>query len=71
MTTHPFHDEITLAETAEQLAKQALAQGLISSFVVRHFVDSKQFYIPNEQECEPLTPERAYLQLKQILQTST
>lgn len=67
MTTYSFHDEMTLAETAERLAKQALEQGLIASFVVRHFPDSKQFYIPNEREGEPLTPERAYLQLKRIL----
>jgi hypothetical protein len=67
METRAFYDEISLAETAESLAKKALKLGLISSFVVRHYPDSKQFFIPNEQSCEPLTPERAYLQLKRLV----
>ncbi len=67
METPSFHDEISLAETAESLAKQALDRGLIPSFVVRHFPDSKQFYIPNETTSEALTPEEAFLKLKRMI----
>jgi hypothetical protein len=42
--------------------------GLIHSFVVRYFSDSQQFYIPNETEAEPLTPEEAYLRLKKMVE---
>lgn len=67
MNQHPFHDEITLAEAAEDLGKQAMKLGLIPSFVVRHFPDSKQFYIPNETASQALTPEEAYLHLKKLV----
>ncbi len=70
MKKYQFHDEYTLAETAEELGKKALALGLIRSFVVRYFPDNRQFYIPNENESEPLTPERAYLQLKRLIENS-
>lgn len=64
-----FSDEITLAEQAENLGRQALKLGLISSFVVRHFPDSWEFYIPNEA-ATALTPEEAYLQLKKLVDQS-
>ncbi|GAB4383257.1 MAG: hypothetical protein Kow00121_44830 [Elainellaceae cyanobacterium] len=63
----PYHNELSLADTAEELGKQALQLGLIPSFVVRHFADSSQFYIPDEHH-EPLTPERAYMQLKTLIE---
>ncbi|PSB47458.1 hypothetical protein C7B79_15420 [Chroococcidiopsis cubana CCALA 043] len=69
MNQHLFHDEITLAEQAEELAKKAIKLGLIPSFVVRHFPDSWEFYIPNEKESAALTPEEAYLQLKKLTGT--
>lgn len=62
-----FHDEQTIAETAEMLGKQALQRGLIPSFTVHHFPDTKQFLIPTVQANEPLTPEQAYLHLKRLL----
>jgi hypothetical protein len=65
---HPFHDERSLSQVAEELGNEALALGLIPSFVVRHFPDSKQFYIPDENHSEPLTPEEAYLQLKKMVE---
>lgn len=68
MTKYQFHDEISLAETAEELGKKAMLLGLIPSFVVRFFPDSRQFYIPNENESEPLTPEEAYLRLKKLVE---
>ena len=68
MTNYKFHDEVSLAETAEKLGKEAMKLGLIPSFVVRFFPDSSQFYIPNEHESEPLTPEEAYLQLKKLVE---
>lgn len=67
MNQQPFHDEVSLAEAAENLGKQAMAQGLIPSFVVRHFPDSKEFYIPNETAAPVLTPEEAYLHFKKLL----
>lgn len=69
MSTYPFNDEITLAEQAEALAKRAMKLGLIPSFVVHHFPDSWQFYIPNQNE-SPLTPEEAYLKLKKLVESS-
>ncbi|MBH8565166.1 hypothetical protein I8748_23775 [Nostoc sp. CENA67] len=70
MTTYQFHDAYTLAETAEKLGKKALHLGLIPSFVVRYFPDSRQYYIPNEKECEPLTPEQAYMRFKKLVENS-
>jgi hypothetical protein len=64
---YSFTDEITLAGQAENLGRMALTMGLIPSFVVRHFPDSWQFYIPNET-AERLTPEEAYLHLKQLVE---
>ncbi len=68
MSTYQFHDEYTLAETAEELGKQALSLGLIPSFLVRYFPDSRQYYIPNEEESQPLTPEQAYLRFKKLVE---
>jgi hypothetical protein len=65
----PYHDELSLSDAAEALGKNALQLGLIHSFVVRHFADSSQFYIPDEHH-EPLTPERAYMQLKTLVEQS-
>ncbi|MBD1871467.1 hypothetical protein H6F95_30035 [Cyanobacteria bacterium FACHB-471] len=65
---HPFHDEKSLSQAAEELGNEALALGLIPSLVVRHFSDSKQFYIPDENQSEPLTPEEAYLRLKKMVE---
>ena len=70
MSNPPFKDEITLAEQAEELGKRAMKLGLIPSFVVRHFPDSWQFHIPNENQCDPLTPEEAYLKLKKLVESS-
>ncbi|MBD2185594.1 hypothetical protein [Aerosakkonema funiforme] len=70
MRKYQFHDEYTLSETAVELGKKAMQLGLIRSFVVHYFPDSSQFYIPNENESEPLTPERAYLLLKRIVEQS-
>jgi hypothetical protein len=67
---HPqFTDEITLAAQAEKLGETALMMGLIPSFVVRHFPDSWEFYIPDETAPQ-LTPEEAYLHLKQLVDRS-
>ena len=67
---YDFRNESTLAETAEDFAKQAVKSGLIESFVVRVFADSWQFYIPNENESDPLTPEQAYLYLKRLVENN-
>lgn len=63
----PYHDEQSLIDAAEELGKKVLKLGLISSFVVRHFADSSQFYIPDEHR-EALTPEQAYMQFKTLLE---
>jgi regulator of sirC expression with transglutaminase-like and TPR domain len=64
-----FTDAITLAARAEKLGETALLMGLIPSFVVRHFPDSWEFYIPDET-AQQLTPEEAYLHLKQLVERS-
>ena len=63
-----FYDEITLAEQAEALAKQAMKLGLILSFTVHHFLDSWQFFIP-DLNSQLLTSEEVYLQLKNLIQS--
>lgn len=68
MNTYQFHDAYSLAETTETLGKKALELGLIPSFVVRYFPDSRQYYIPSEQDSEPLTPEQAYMRLKKLVE---
>ncbi|MBW4681728.1 MAG: hypothetical protein KME19_16655 [Microcoleus vaginatus WJT46-NPBG5] len=68
MSKESFHDEYSLSETAEELGKKALKLGLIPSFVMRCFPDSRQYYIPNENESSPLTPEQAYLRFKKIIE---
>jgi hypothetical protein len=70
MSSYQFNNEISLAEQAEGLGRTALKLGLISSFVVHHFPDSWEFYIPNEKQSEVLSPEQAYLKLKKILEKS-
>lgn len=70
MSGDSFTDEISLAEQAETLGKEALKRGLISSFVVHHFPDSWEFYIPNEKESASRSPEEAYLYLKRLVQQS-
>ena len=68
MKSYQFHDEYTLAETAEELGKKAVKLGLIPSLFVQIFPDSRQFYISNENESEPLTPEQAYMRLKKMVE---
>ncbi|MBE9210662.1 hypothetical protein IQ244_29995 [Nostoc sp. LEGE 06077] len=70
MNAYKFHDEYTLAETVDKLGKKALELHLIPSFVVRYFPDSRQYYIPNEQESQPLTPEQAYMHFKKLVEAS-
>jgi hypothetical protein len=70
MPKYQFHDEYTLAEVTDSLGKKALKLGLIPSFVVRYFPDSRQYYIPNETDSEPLTPEQAYMRLRAIVENS-
>jgi hypothetical protein len=70
MSKYEFHDEASLAEATEALGKKALKLGLIPSFVISYFPDSCQFYIPNENESQPLTPEQAYMRLKKIVEQS-
>ncbi|MBF2064000.1 MAG: hypothetical protein IGS39_06180 [Calothrix sp. C42_A2020_038] len=70
MSQYQFHDEYTLAEVADRLGKKALNLGLIPSFVVRYFADSRQYYIPNEVSSEPLTPEQAYMRFKTMIEKS-
>ncbi|ALF51933.1 hypothetical protein ACX27_02205 [Nostoc piscinale CENA21] len=70
MPVYEFHDEYTLAETTDKLGQKALKLNLIPSFVVRYFADSRQYYIPNEQESQPLTPEQAYMRFKKLVETA-
>ncbi|BAY44304.1 hypothetical protein SAMD00079811_19000 [Scytonema sp. HK-05] len=68
MSNYEFHDQLSLEAKAEQLGKQAMALGLIPSFVVHYFPDNWIFYIPNDKQSEPLTPEEAYLYLKKLIE---
>ncbi len=68
MFQYQFHDEYTLAEVTDKLGKKALELGLIHSFMIRYFADSRQYYIPDEIMPGPLTPEQAYLILKKLVQ---
>jgi hypothetical protein len=68
MSDYKFHDEFSLAEVTDKLGKKALELGLIHSFVVRYFADSRQYYIPNEILSAPLTPEQAYMSLKKLVE---
>lgn len=70
MTQPAFHDELSLADAAVALAETAMQRGLIPSFVVRHYPDSRQFFIPDASSEEPLTPEEAYLHLKKLVEQS-
>ncbi|HEY9667786.1 MAG TPA: hypothetical protein V6C91_13330 [Coleofasciculaceae cyanobacterium] len=71
MSEPHFHDEISLAEEAEKLAKKAMKLKLISGFVIHFYPDSWQFSLDNEQGAEPLTPEEAYFHLKKLLEKSS
>ena len=68
MTESTFYDEISLAEAAETMGKQAVKLGLIRSLRVHIFPDSWQFYLSNFSNTDPLTPEEAYLQLKALVE---
>ncbi len=67
--SNQFHDQQTLEEAAQDLGKRAMALGLIPSFVIHFFPDSWVFYIADEQQSKPLTPEEAYLHLQKLLKT--
>jgi hypothetical protein len=71
MSNPHFHDEISLAEEAEKLAKKAIELKLIPGFVIRFYPDSWQFYLDNEEGAEALTPEEAYFHFKKLLEQST
>jgi len=69
MREHPYHDQLSLEEKAEEFGKRAMELGLIPSFVIPYFPDVWEFYVPNEQ-AGLLTPEEAYHQLKQLVDQS-
>lgn len=71
MSEPHFHDEISLAEEAEKLAKKAMELKLIPGFVIHFYPDSWQFYLNNEQGTEALTPEEAYFHCKKLLEQSS
>ncbi|CAA9583675.1 hypothetical protein AVDCRST_MAG81-3416 [uncultured Synechococcales cyanobacterium] len=70
MSEHLYHDQLSLEEKAADFGKQAMALGLIPSFVIRYFPDVWEFYVPNERESGPLTPEEAYHHLKRLVEQS-
>ena len=70
MSERRFHDVFTLAEEAEKLGKRAIELGLIPSLTVRLFPDCWEFFLPNGQESETLTPEEAYLRFKKLVEQS-
>lgn len=68
MNNYEFNDQLTLEAKAEELGKKAMAQGVIPSFAIHYFPDNWIFYIPSENQSEPLTPEEAYLHLKKLVE---
>ncbi|MEA5593013.1 hypothetical protein [Rivularia sp. UHCC 0363] len=70
MTAYKFHDGYSLAEITDQLGKQALKLGLIPSFTVRFFPDSREYFISHDDKSEALTPEEAYLHFKKLVETN-
>lgn len=71
MSEPHFHDEISLGEEAEKLAKKAMELKLIPGFVIHFYLDSWQFYLDNGEGAEPLTPEEAYFHFKNLLEKSS
>ncbi|AFY56572.1 hypothetical protein Riv7116_4138 [Rivularia sp. PCC 7116] len=68
MSTSKFHDGYSLADTTDELGKQALKLGLIPSFTVRFFADSREYFIAHDDKSEALTPEEAYLYFKKLVE---
>ncbi|MBD2774277.1 hypothetical protein [Iningainema tapete] len=68
MSDYQFNDQISLEKRAEELGKKALEQRLIPSFAVYYYPDNWVFYIPSDNQSEPLTPEEAYLRLKKLVE---
>lgn len=71
MNQPQYRKHSPLTEEAADLGKQAMELGRIPSFVVRYFPDSSQFYIPDENNSEPLTPEEAYMRFKKLIEQVT
>ena len=70
MSGYAFHDEQSLSERAEELGKKAMEMGLIPSFSIHFFPDSRQFYLPNQPKDDFLTPEQAYMRLKKMVENA-
>jgi hypothetical protein len=70
MRKYHFHNQETLAQTAQELGIKALKLGLIPSLTIRLFPDITQFCIPSVKSFEPLTPEQAYLEFKKLIEAS-
>ena len=68
MSTAKFHDGNSLADTTDELGKQALKLGLIPSFTVRFYADSREYFIAHDDKSEALTPEEAYLYFKKLVE---
>ncbi|MBD2441246.1 hypothetical protein [Nostoc sp. FACHB-110] len=65
-----FHDPISLAEKAEELGKKAVSLGLITSFSIRYYSDSQEFYLAEEEISTPLTAPEAYMKFKKLVESS-
>ena len=68
MSTAKFHDGNSLADATDELGKKALKLGLIPSFTVRFFPDSREYFISHDDKSEALTPEEAYLRFKKLVE---
>ncbi|MBU7581502.1 MAG: hypothetical protein KAF91_01065 [Nostoc sp. TH1S01] len=64
-----FHDPTSLAEQAEQLGKKAVNLGLISSFSIRYYSDSQEFYLAEDSTSCPLTAPEAYMKFKKLVES--
>jgi hypothetical protein len=70
MSQNWFAEDNSLSDAVEELAETTVSLGVISSFMVSYQGQQRQFYLPHLSNAEPLTPEQAYLQLKQLMEES-
>ncbi|MBO0349247.1 hypothetical protein J0895_09040 [Phormidium pseudopriestleyi FRX01] len=70
MSQQWFAEQNSLSDAVEELAETTVSLGVISSFMVHYQGQQRQFYLPSENDSQPLTAEEAYLRLKQLMEES-
>lgn len=70
MSKFLFHDPDSLAEKAEELGKKAVKLGLVSSFSIRYYSDSQEFYLAEKDIPSALTAPEAYMKFKKLVEAA-